>query len=65
LAKEANTDGNGTIKLSEFLTLMGGGTSNDVSKEEMGTSSSVHDENGDGHITTTEMADKLVSSFSA
>jgi len=59
LAKEANTDSNGTIKPSECPSSTGGMTSNDMSKEEMRAPSPAHDKDGDGHTTTTEMPDKL------
>ena len=55
LVMEVDTDRNGTIEFSEFLTLMGRRTSNDVSEKEMRTSFRMYDKNGDGYITKTEL----------
>jgi hypothetical protein len=55
LVKEVDTDGNGTIELSEFLTLMGRRTYHDVTEEETRTSFRMYDKDDDGYITKSEL----------
>jgi len=56
LNKEVDADGNDTITLPEFLTLMGCKTSHEISEEAMGpvVSTEAYDEDSDGYTTETE-----------
>jgi len=56
-----DADGNGTIDFQEFLTMMAKKLKDTDREEEIRSAFKVFDKNGDGYVTSDELAQVMIS----